>query len=315
MRVKYSRSVILLSSLLLSACADQPSIHQPLSAAARADLVSTDVSLPIRQSEVYVFVPIATAGAGFGLIGALIDVGIDSERTSKAETAVTPLRNAMVDYSFDNALQDELKASLPQITWLHPGKFDVIRDISDDGLVKKLAASTASSVLFIVADYHLSNDGDVLLVSCQAALMANNDQLKALIPGKRNEKNSVALINALYRNRFVFEAHVSGTGDRDRNIAEWSANSGSAARAALTMAAKKLAPIMVEDIQRAEGDIAPATDAPLVDSSTPSEATPCMVATSEAQCGKQGVLLMQDQDGKTLRFKDGSLKYLKLGNF
>jgi hypothetical protein len=315
MRAHRTQFVIILSSLLLAACASQPSIHQPISDAARGVLTSTDVVLPIRQSEIYVFVPMATAGAGFGLVGALVDLSVDSSRTSKAETAVTPLRNAMVDYSFDNALQDELKGSLAQVAWLHAGNFGVTRDISNDGLAKALAASKASSVLFVVADYRLSNDGDVLFVTLQAALMPNNDQTRALIPGKRDEKTPVALANALYRNRFVFEAHVNGTGDRDKNIAEWSADNGTAVRAALTMAAKKLVPLMAQDIQRAEGDIAPPANAPQVANSTPSEVVECNIAPSEAQCGKTGMLLSQDQDGEVLRFKDGSLKYFKTGNF
>ena len=315
MRAIRTQFVFFLSFFLLAACASQPSIHLPVSNAARGDLTSTDVVMPVRQSEIYIFVPMATAGAGFGLIGALVDAGIDSSRTSNAETAVTPLRNAMVDYSFDNALQDQLKASLAQVAWVHAGDYSVVRDVSNDGLAKTLAASKASSVLLVVADYRLSNDGDVLLVTVQAALMPNNDQLRALVPGKRDDKTPAALANALYRNRFVFEAHVNGTGDRNRNIAEWSANNASAARAALTMAAKKLMPLLVEDIQRAEGDIAPPANAPQVANSTPSEVVECNIAPSEAQCGKTAVLLSQDQDGQTLRFKDGSLKYFRTENF
>jgi hypothetical protein len=314
MRAIRTQLVILLSSFLLIACST-PSIHLPVSNAARGALTSTDVVVPIRQSEIYIFVPMATGGAGFGLIGALVDTAVDSERTSKAEGAVTPLRNAMVDYSFDSALQDELKTSLSQVAWLHAGNYGVTHDISNDGLGKALAASKASTVLFLVADYRLSNDGDVLFVTFQAALMPNTDQTRALIPGKRDEKTAVALTNALYRNRFVFEAHVNGTGDRPRNVAEWSANNGAAARAALTMAVKKLVPLLVDDIQRAEGDIAPPANAPLVANSTPSEVTECNIAPSEAQCGKNAVLLGQDQDGQILRFKDGSLKYFKTGNF
>src|SRR5215472_9241103 len=155
MRAQKLRLVSILSLSVLSACASL-SIHQPLPTAARSDVTTTDVVLPIRQSEIYVFVPMATGGAGFGLIGALVDAGIDSSRTSKAETAVTPLRNAMVDYSFDAALQEGLKTSLAQIAWVHPADFEVVRDISDNGLGKTLAASKASSVLFVVADYHLS---------------------------------------------------------------------------------------------------------------------------------------------------------------
>jgi hypothetical protein len=315
MRARKLQLIGILSLSVLSACASL-SIHQPLSTAARGDLTTTDVVLPIRQSEIYVFVPMTQAAAGGGgLIGALIAAGVDSVRTSKAETAITPLRNAMVDYRFDAALQEELKTSFAQIAWIHPANFEVIRDISNDGLGKTLAASKAASVLFVVTEYSLSNDGDALLVVSEAALMPNNDQLRALIPGKRDTKTPVSLNNALYRNRIVFEAHVTASGDRDRNIAEWSANNASATRAALTMATKKIAALVADDVQRAEGDIAPAANASQVKISVPAESAECASVPVDAQCATSAALLSQDQDGEILRFKDGSLKYLKLTTF
>ena len=108
---------------------------------------------------------------------------------------------------------------------------------------------------------------------------------------------------------------MNATGDRDRNIAEWSGNGGAAARAALAMASKKLVALLVQDIQRADGDTGPAASEPQVVLSTPAEAFACGPATSDSQCGNVAALLSQDQDGKTFRFKDGSLKYQKLGNF
>jgi len=316
MRAHRTQLVIILSSMLLAACST-PSIHEPLPDAARGDIASTDVVVPIRQSEIYVFVPRSQAGAmsGGGLLGALIDITVDKVRTSKAEDAVTSLRNAMVDYSFDTAFADDLKASLPQIDWLHANGFRVVRDVSNDGLAATLAASHASDVFVIAADYRLSNDGDTLMVTVEAAIYPNTDALKALRTGKVDDKKPASLFNAIYRNRFVFEAHVQNTGDRDRNMAEWSAAKASSARAALTMASKKLVPLMVEDLQRTHDDVAPPSTAPLTAVALPDEATDCQIVPSEAQCGKSGQLLRQDQDGSVFRFKDGSIKYLKTGNF
>lgn len=301
--------------MLLAACANQVAIHQPLPSAVRNAVASTDVVLPIRQSEIYVFVPHSTGGQANGLIGAIIDASVDDIRTSKAEAAVTPLRNSIVDYNFDNTLQADLKRSLAQLDWMHAANYSVVRDAGNDNLGKMLAASHASAMLFVVADYHLSNDGDVLLVGIEAALIANTDQLRALRPAKRDDKVAVALSNALYRNRFIFEAHVNATGDRDKNIAEWSANNGNAIRAALDMSTKKLAPLLAADLQRAEGDVAPPENAPQTAVSVPSEASDCMLRISGAQCANSGTVIGQDEDGQILRFKDGSLKYAKVGNF
>src|SRR5258708_1995626 len=98
----------LLPLFLMGACSTLP-IHQALTSDAHDKIASTEVVVPIRQHEIYVYVPPSTggaqAGAGFGLVGALvgvaIDASIDSVRTSKAETAVKPLRDVLVDYNFD----------------------------------------------------------------------------------------------------------------------------------------------------------------------------------------------------------------------
>lgn len=316
MRAQRTQFVIILSSMLLAACANEGPIHQAVADTARGAITSTDVVLPIHQSEIYVFVPKSTAGAAGGaaggmlgaLIGAAIDAGVDSSRTSKAETAVTPLRNAIVDFSFDDTLQTKLKDSLAQITWVHAGKMAVVRDITNDGLDKTLAASTASAVLFVIADYRLSNAGDAVLVTLVVRLIPNNDVLRALRTGKHDDKVAVAAINALYRNRFTFEAHIKTTADRDQNIAEWSANHGAAARAALQMAVEKLVPLMAEDIQ---GAVTTPANAEQVTMPLTEEVTTCGVNTSGAQCGTKATLVTKDQDGEAVRFDDGSIKYLK----
>src|SRR5580692_1676538 len=105
MKTHYARLAILLPVLFLGACAGIPP-HEALPDAARDKISSTEVVLPIKQREIYVFVPNSTAGAasGGGLIGALVDAGINDIRTSKAEAAVKPLRDALVDFDFDKIL-------------------------------------------------------------------------------------------------------------------------------------------------------------------------------------------------------------------
>lgn len=305
------RFFFLLSCSLLSACASQPPVHMPLPDAARSGMTSTDVVLPIQQSEIYVFVPASnvSAAAGGGLLAALVDAGIDSVRNSKAETAVAPLRNAMVDFSFDEALEQELRGSLSQIGWMHIGAVSAVRDVTNDNLDRALSESHANVLLFIVPDYHLSNDGDVLIVTAAARLIPNDDALRALRSGKHDDKNLSAPINALYRNAFTFEARISATGDRDRNIAIWDANKGSDMRAALNMAAQKIAIMLANDLQRPAVEVDPAADAQQVKVNVADEAGTC--TSSQAECGTYGTLIGKDADGETLGFKDGSLKYVK----
>src|SRR4051812_38476632 len=41
-----------------------------------------------------------TAAMGGGLLFALIDAGVNNSRAKKAEAAIVPVRNALVDYAF-----------------------------------------------------------------------------------------------------------------------------------------------------------------------------------------------------------------------
>src|SRR6185437_6348792 len=113
MRMRVSSLAVLLPGLLLGACSTLP-VHQALPAEAQDKIASTDVVLPIHQSEIYEFVPNSTGGAVAvgGLLGAIIDAGVYDVRTSKAETAVKPLRDAIVDYDFDKAFQSDMKGAL-----------------------------------------------------------------------------------------------------------------------------------------------------------------------------------------------------------
>jgi hypothetical protein len=225
MRLRGSHYIALASALTLGACAGVP-VHESLPVAAQDKISSTDVVLPIRQSEIYVFVPssqIAAAGGG-GLLLALVDAGVDSVRTSKAEAAVKPLRDAMVDYSFDEVLTGDVKASLSSIAWMHVGNVRVLKEVTNDTLDGALAASKADAVLFTTADYQLSNDGNVLTVTVVASLFPNSAALREL-KKQTSTKPVTVMANSLYHNTLTFVTKLpnSNGSERDANIARWDA--------------------------------------------------------------------------------------------
>jgi hypothetical protein len=238
----------ILALLILAACTTLPPT-QPLSTNARDEIGSTDVSIPIRQSEIYVFVPdsqIAAAGGG-GLLLALIDAGVNSVRTSKAEAAVKPLRDSIVDFDFDGMMRDDLKDALSQLSWMHVDTVKVTRAVTPQSADQEILTSRDEAVLFTSVDYQLSNDASTLRVSLTAALYPNSDRLRALRPGKASTPS--ALENALYRNSFAVQQQAPNpTEDRDHNIAQWSADHGDALRSALKSSAADLAKRLKADL-------------------------------------------------------------------
>jgi len=256
-------AVLLTAGILLAGCVTQVPVHEAFPPTARDSVASTEVVVPIKQGEIYVFVPdsqVAAAGGG-GLLLALVDVGVNSVRTSKAEAAVRPLRDAVVDFNFDDTLKSELKTSLSFDPWLHVDGVRVIKEATNASEDTALAAAKASAVLFTTADYQLSNDAQELTITLSAALFANNDTLLAARPRAKSGPRS-ALGNSLYHNTLMFTMEVpSPSQDRDHNIASWSAQNGAVMRGALKLGARKLAAMLASDLQGPDADAAFKNDA------------------------------------------------------
>lgn len=300
MRMRVSSAAVLLPGLLLGACSTLPA-HQALPAEAQDKIASTDVVLPIHQSEIYVFVPNSTGGAVAvgGILGAIVDASINDVRTSKAETAVKPLRDALVDYDFDKGMQADLKDALAQDSFLHAENFGVVREVTNDKLDGVLDASKDSTVLFVTVDYRLSNDGDVLDIAATASLFPKDDPLKSMVKTASSSGPKTAMANALYRNNFIYELHLPGTtDDRDKNIALWSANNGAATRAALDQGARELAAMVAADL---EGGDQPVAGAAKVTTQTPTAQIPVDVT---------GLVVNSDKTGQLVRLDDGTMKYI-----
>jgi hypothetical protein len=301
MRFRLAHAAALVSSLLLAACSGLAP-HQALPGAAKDSLVSTDVVLPIRQNEVYVFVPPSTAGAAGGaafgvlgaVVGAMVDAGVNNARTSSAEKSVKPLRDSLVGFDYDAVLRDDMKASLTQLAWLHATDVKVNKDFGNESYENAFNASTASAVLMAGMDYHLSNDGDILYVTAYTFLFPKNGEKAPVVKaGSRSKpKLKTAPENAIYRDTLVFQTKVDGaTSDRDHNIALWSADNGAAMRAALKLASVKLSAMVSADLDRPEKD-------------------PPATGKSVKVEGFKGAIVSTDDDGTLVRFEDGTMKFV-----
>lgn len=251
MRLRLPHVFVMSALLGLSACVTPVADHIAFAPSAHDAVVSTDVVMPISQSEIYVFVPASNVGTatGGGLIGALIDASVDADRAKKSETAIKPLRDAMVDFDADSLLRDDLKASLSKIDWLHVSGVKVVKDASVLSTDKAVTESKGGAVLIVSADYHLSADGAELDVILSANMFANNAGLAAL-KSKDAKGTPSDIHNAIYRNTVTFKATAPGaTGNRDMNIAAWSTNQGEPLRAALKEGSARVARMMASDLE------------------------------------------------------------------
>jgi hypothetical protein len=293
MQLRFSHAVIIASAFVVSACAN--GAHLSLPAASHSQIGSTETVLPIQQSEIYVYVP-PTNGGG-GILGALIEAGIADIRTTKAEKAVAPLRNALVDFNFDDTFKSALKDALIREAWLGAADYRVIKDVTIPSMDAALMASKAGAVLFTWADYQLSNDGDVLTISVGASVFPNKDALKVFVPKPPSDparQPKTAPENSIYHNSFRFVTRIPPSPEgRDGNIAVWSAGNGAIMRDALKLGTARIAQMLADDLRRTaeEGDVAAKAGAEI------------------KVAGFRGNILANDAEGDIVRFADGSLAY------
>lgn len=257
---RFTAALCALASVVsLAACASQAPMNRMVPLAARDKIAATDVVTPITQNEITIAIPVAQGvssqtGAQFGLVGALvgslIETGIDAANAAAAETSVKPLRDALVDYNFDETLQANLKTGLAQASWLNSGGYRVIRETTTANLEQTLKNSQANSVLMVSASYQLNFNADELTIEITPRLLPKTADLQAMLPEKFDPKASqITTANELYRNTFTYKtAIVDATNDRDDNIKLWSASNGAPMRAALADGVAKLTQMFVADL-------------------------------------------------------------------
>eukprot|EP01030_Chromulinospumella_sphaerica_P023670 gene23670-23709_t len=263
MRTTTFKSILLacaltLGAATLSACVTPVPFKVALPTAARDAVPSTEVVAAVKQSEIYVYVaPVNTGGQG-GLIGALVAAGIDAAVTEKAQTAVKPARDAIVDYDFDGRLRADLQQSLGQVSFLKVDGVRVTKDALQPGLDKAVTGSKSGAVLITVADYQFSADAASVTVTLSADLFANSPALAPFKPTATANSKIVAYGgNSIYRNTFTYMTLLPApTTNRDANISMWAANNGKAIRDALDAGSAAVAGKLATDIQRAPPPVA-----------------------------------------------------------
>lgn len=287
-------------AMLASACATVVPVHQPLPADARTQFMATDVVVPVAQSEINILVPpsqVAMYGGG-GLLLALIDAGIDSSNASTVEEAVKPLRNALVDFNFDEQMRNELETAFSQSPWLHAGNYKVVKEVTDANLDSILAASKSSGVMFVTTTYNLNWSGDSVTINIMPHLFPKSSELTAMVEKPATSGPKTSSLNALYRNVFSFRDRAPNATDvRDSNLDIWEAENAGAMRTSLKSGASKLAELLTTDLH---------VPLPPIDEKTTK--LPKVVID-----GATGYIVKTDDAGSLVQFPAGTQMYITKG--
>jgi hypothetical protein len=237
------RIAVLLSLSLLAACVAPP--KRALDPAAR-NIGERDAIVIVAQGEIRAIIQPSTAGAASGgLIGALIDVGINQIKTNSAEAHVRPIRDGLAGYDFDRRALEAARVAAAQVDWLNIRNVTFTKDSSNDQVLARFDQSAANQFLVVSYSYLFSPNFAQLSVALRAGLYPKTPP-QGVQPAQR-----LARGNELYEEQFVVLADVpSKPDDTDANVAYWGANNAQAARAALDTGIAKVQELLVRSLSQ-----------------------------------------------------------------
>ncbi len=190
--------------------------------------------------------------AGGGLLFAMIDAGVNSSRTKKAEAAVQPLRDALAGYNFDDDARDSTGLALSSVPWLKVTEQRLTKDDSQPGLLGVLDSLPTSRLLIADYGYSLSPTGDEMVIHV-ALSIASRETPAGKKPADRLKPKYLA-----YQQRLTVVAQLNiPAKDLAANVARWSADGAALARKTLASELADVRTLIVRSLTATEADVAP----------------------------------------------------------
>ena len=168
----------------------------------------------VENESISVKVLVSTYGSGGGLVGALVDAGVEAKRKKEAIKIIAPLKEKTKDINFRDALRTALLPMVKELSW---------PQIADLNTQSKSAMITAADVsershLEIYSTYQLSPTAEVLEIATGFAIYPMGVTKAMVVGGVRYSSERIG----------EFE-------ENDEAIALWAENDAAAYRQALTL--------------------------------------------------------------------------------
>jgi hypothetical protein len=165
---------------------------------------------------------------------------INNAKTGRGERFIEPLRAALRPDDFDARIFSALKSVLERCSWMHAQDIELTRDGSAKNIERLLNESNTRQMLVLAVTYATDFRYDSIIVSVEASLL-----VRQIPRGERGE--------ARLRKDYIpyFQAFRSIVGlpnpdhsEREADLARWSADNASLARAALDFGIQQLPPLL-----------------------------------------------------------------------
>ena len=242
-----------------------------------AALQPLDVKLGVLRPELSAQFEVSTAGvAGAAACGAIpgigillaaacgaaagsIDASVNAERAKTAEQTILPLKNAVADLDFESLARANVSDGLTTLPSVKVAGVTRVMGVSPAIYEQEFKASTASTVMFITFDYHLTKNFDTFEVTARTHVFPRTPQARAAVAVPEIPAGStvsqVATQYAAYNSDIVYSFKLPKPGaDNAANVALWQADNGRLLRAAETDGLRQLTAFLMEDLKRV-GDL------------------------------------------------------------
>lgn len=197
-----------------------------------------------------------TGAMGGGLIGAMIDSSIQSNRAGRAEGGITPIRATLFDFDVDALAIETTDAATAGLPWFGGQSATFGRDASPYAKNAALDAATTSQVAFFEYGYDVSPDFSAVRVSVLITL-ANKVDANARRPEQRLQPRYLA-----YSQGLTSAVQLPNATTPEENSVRWAANDGALMRQALTAAFGDLSTLIPRALQFTDADLQAASAAP-----------------------------------------------------
>lgn len=248
------RHLLVVVLMSLGACAPAPlkKLDAPMAEAEKAD----HVVIFLAQSEVAVDDVDVNNGAG-GLLGALIEVAMESTMTRNRQKAIEPLRNTLLDYEYEAKLIAALQSHLPTSLVKSGAPIKIVRN--DQEYRDHIASVVPANVFVVNSRYAFEQNFEIAYVHAVAAMHKHTrvpptekdwknmsvKQRKAIAPALLHTGSYYA--EGVTHSPFIKQQKAKGEAGFERNAAAWAVDQAEPVRLVFARALDEVASLIQRD--------------------------------------------------------------------
>ena len=201
----------------------------------------------VAQPEIVANIHVSKLGNHLGLIGAIIDGGVNQNRQKWVESTVKSAREAVPGADIDTMIMAQFQDSTSSTDYLSLRETVLTKNIGEADLNRLMDESGADQILFWNVDYAFGTNFSDIRFSGLASIFNRKSDVRS---------GRTLLRNALYYRRFNHSERLDNPStsdddvvEADSNVAQWAADQGALTRAALKRGFKRITDLFAADMR------------------------------------------------------------------